>query len=49
MSTFIGNRVKQAYDEAGLTGWLFNEARVPIDPWDSLIVFCFVAYRRRAG
>jgi len=35
LSTFVGNRIKQAYDEAGLTGWLFNEARVPVDPWES--------------
>jgi hypothetical protein len=32
---FVGNAVKQAYDDAGLTGWLFHEARVVPDSWES--------------
>jgi hypothetical protein len=31
LSFFVGNAVKQAYDDAGLTGWLFHEARVVPD------------------
>lgn len=34
LSFFIGNAVKQAYDEADLTGWLFHEARVTPDSWE---------------
>jgi hypothetical protein len=31
LSFFVGNAVKQAYDDAGLTGWLFYEATVVPD------------------
>jgi hypothetical protein len=31
LSFFVGNAVKQAYDDSGLTGWLFHEARVVPD------------------
>src|SRR5215469_9241860 len=29
LSVFVGDGVKQAYDKAGLTGWLFHRTEVP--------------------
>jgi len=34
LSVFVGDGVKQAYDEAGLTGWLFHSTRVLPDEWE---------------
>jgi hypothetical protein len=34
LSVFVGDAVKRACDEAGLTGWLYYEARVAPDPWE---------------
>lgn len=31
LSVFVGDDVKEAYEEAGLKGWLFHEARVQPD------------------
>jgi hypothetical protein len=35
LSFFVGNAVKEACDDANLTGWLFHEARVAADGWES--------------
>ena len=34
LAVFLGNAVKRACDEAGLTGWLYYEARVIPDEWE---------------
>lgn len=33
-TVFVGDDVKRAWEEAGLVGWFFNEARVSVDDWD---------------
>jgi hypothetical protein len=34
LSVFIGDGVKRAYDEAGLTGWVLHETRVQPDEYE---------------
>lgn len=48
LSVFVGEGVKQAYDEAGLTGWLFHSTRVQPDEWVLSVSRC-EPYSHRRG